>query len=78
MADLAIGQQIPSALDSYYQNYRQWCERLRIAPAAYDSWLRCERLGDRAGLSKSTGSGMMAFTSYSQSRQRVAALAVAE
>jgi hypothetical protein len=71
MADLAIGQRIPSALDSYYQNYTAWCERLRIAPADYDAWLRFERLGAASAISRS-GCGMSALESYAASRQQVA------
>jgi hypothetical protein len=71
MADLAIGQKIPSALDSYYRNYRTWCERLRIAPADYASWLRFERLGVASAISQS-GRGVNALESYAASRQRLA------
>ena len=71
MADLAIGQRIPSFLDSCYQNYAAWCERLRIAPADYGTWLRFQRLGVASAMSRS-GSGMSALESYAASRQRIA------
>jgi hypothetical protein len=71
MADLSVGQRIPSALDSYYQSYRAWCERLRITPADYAAWLRFERLGAASAISRS-GSGMSALESYAASRQRAA------
>lgn len=42
MADHNVGDRVPSALDSYYQNYVRFCERLGYRPATYAAWLRSE------------------------------------
>ena len=55
MAEFTIGQRIPSAIDSYYQNYVHFCERLQIAPGDYPAWLRIDRPSRSACVSKAGG-----------------------
>ena len=45
MADLAIGDVAPSALDVLYLNYRSFCARLGCPAASFDRWLLMERRG---------------------------------
>ena len=65
---MEIGDRVPSRQDSAYFDYRAWCERLRITPASYDSWLRVQRLGISAGTSLA---GMSGLGSYAESRARL-------
>jgi hypothetical protein len=74
---MEIGDRVPSRLDSAYFDYKTWCQRLRITPASYDSWLRIDRLGAGHTLSRASG-GMCGLTSYAESRRRVAALPAME
>lgn len=57
MADLAIGQRIPSALDSRYLNYEQWCLERQIQPASFASWIKQEQ--GHGSNSLATGKGMI-------------------
>jgi hypothetical protein len=55
--ELKVGDRIPSANDLAYANYVAFCGRIPVRPAAYDEWLRFERLGKVTSTSLATGAG---------------------
>jgi len=63
----AVGDRIPSALDSAYANYSAWCRRLGYPASSYQDWLTAER--------KASGIAMASIQiSHAESRRRAAAL----
>jgi len=62
--DLKVGDVVPSALDTAYAGYSQWCSLIGISPAPFEVWVKHET---HNGHSLSSGKGFLL-----QSRQQQA------